>query len=108
MGAFASWLMGFAKSFLAWGYNDIIDLLNGAISGLCAFIGALVALFPSASGNSLVLPTAPGGAVFAMVITTLNWLFPMQYLLTVISFLTIGMVAYFGIAPVLRWFKVLT
>jgi hypothetical protein len=43
-----------------------------------------------------------------MTVTALNWLFPMVYLMAVISFVTAGMVAYFSVCIIGRWLKVLT
>lgn len=107
MSAFAAWLMGFAKSFLVWGYNDLIGMINGGIKGLCAFILTLVSLFP-ASTNTISNGAAPANTVFSMTVTALNWLFPMVYLMAVISFVTAGMVAYFSVCIIGRWLKVLT
>jgi hypothetical protein len=107
MSAFAAWLMGFAKVFLNWGYNCFIDLINAFIVALCTFIGSLIGMFPSGSA-SLSPGSAPVSATFTAAITTLNWIFPVTYLLTCFGVLTMGMAAYFGCAVVLRWFKVLT
>jgi hypothetical protein len=99
--------MGFARTFLTWGYNVLIDSINAFIKALCTFIVSLASLLPA----SITPPNAgaaPGGAVSSMMIQVLNWLFPMQYLLTVVGFVTAGMLAYFASAVVLRWFKVLT
>lgn len=107
MSAFASWLMGFARVFLTWVYNYGIDLINAAIKGLCTFVVSLASLFPSAN-SSLTVGTLSGDATSSIFITSLNWLFPIAYLVTVVGVVVAAMVAYFAIAPLLRWFKVLT
>ena len=107
MSAFATWLAAFSKAFLVWLVNDGIDLINATIKILCTFIASLVSLFPSAS-TTISNGASPSSAVFTMMITCLNWLFPMAYLVTVITWTAVGVTSYFAIAPVLRWAKILT
>jgi hypothetical protein len=107
MSALAAWLMGFAKVWLTWAYNSCIDLINGGIQGLCTFIISLLTLFPK-DVTDINIVAQPTNTVMSMTIQALNWLFPMSYLVTIIGFVILGMASYFGIAPILRWFKVLT
>ena len=107
MGAFASWLADFAKSFLTWLYNHGIDFAQSAIDTFVAFVLSCVGLFPAAP-SPISNGAIPVGPVFQMVITTINWLFPVAFLIVVIGSTVSAMLVYFGIAPVLRWLKVLT
>jgi hypothetical protein len=107
LGNFANWLMGFAKTFLAWGYNNIISILQGAIDGFAAFCILVVGLFPA--GSSVPSPGAvPSDSTWTIVVQCLNWFFPVSYFITVVTFVCTSLVAYFVIAPLARWVKLLT
>lgn len=103
MSAFAQWLMGFARTFLTWLYNNGIDLINGAISGFCTFALTLISYLPTTSLPTA--PSAPGGTIMSSAVSLLNWLLPMQYLLSMVGFLATGIIVYASLSPLLRWAK---
>lgn len=107
-GNFATWLIGFSKSFLAWLYNHVIDLLQGLIDGVAAFALVVIGLFPAGPSMPSGSPELPINSAMTAVVTAVNWLFPVAYCLQCITFITAGMVAYFLIAPLARWVKLLT
>lgn len=107
MAAFANWLASLFESILAKGYNLLIDLLQGAFDGLMTAIVAFVSLFPSGSP----LPTGPAtptGSFFDQAINAINWVFPVGYMLSLVTFLVGGYLSYIIIAPLARWLKLLT
>ena len=107
MAGFATWLMGFAKTFLVWLYNHIIDLLQGALDGFCDFMLMVISLFPT--GDSLpVLPAAPSGTIWDALLTTMNWLFPVAFIVQSASLVVAAILAYIVIAPLARWLKLTT
>jgi len=108
MSAFAAWLMGFARSFLHWLYNNTIDLIQGAIDGFAAFCLIVIQLFPAAETLPSNPYTVPASSTWDTFICALNWLFPVSYLVTLMIFSTAALVAYFVIAPLARWVKLLT
>lgn len=113
MSAFAAWLAGFAKSFLRWLYNDLISLLQSLLDGFVEVATNLASLFPEGTIITACLdcpmPSSSDVATVAGVFfKTLNWLFPIECLVTMVSFTVAGMLSYFALAPVLRWFKIIT
>ncbi|MBT1074456.1 hypothetical protein [Geobacter grbiciae] len=104
---FAAFLSGLFRNGLTWLYNVLIDLLQSVFNGFCDFAVSVVSLFPSGSS----VPDSPHsvvGPVLDFFLTALNWLFPVSYVVTVVGFLVAGMLAYFVIAPLARWVKLLT
>lgn len=110
MGAFATWLAGFAKTAWIWLINYGIDFIQATFNELIDFIFTVMSIFPGCDGcgNSPHLPTTPTGQIFAMVIQTLNWIFPIQYMIAIVGYFVCGITAYIIIAPVARWLKLLT
>ncbi len=107
MSTFANWLIGFVKSALIWLYNMGIDFLQALSDGLVTFILVVVGLFPEGSPLP-ALSSAPASEITTVMLQTLNWLFPVSYLLTCVAWLSAGMLAYICIAPLARWLKLLT
>lgn len=107
MGAFAAWLMGFAKSFIIWLLNGGVDLINASISGFVSFVLGIIGMFPSGS-NMPSLPTIPSGSSWVAFINAINWFFPLDFLVQILTFSSTAMLAYLAIAPLARWIKLLT
>ncbi len=106
MSAFAAWLMGFAKSFLSWLYNDTIDGVQSAIDGFAAAAVNLISWVPAGPSVPVFSSSLPPS--WAVFVNALNWFFPFGYFVIVFTFCCAGMLAYIFVAPVLRWFKLLT
>ena len=106
MANFVSWLLNFGRNFLTWLYNTGIDLLQALNDSLVTFIMSIVTLFPSGTPVPDG-PIKPVGDTVSVFINCLNWLFPVQYLMTVSAFVVGGMLAYIIIAPLARWAKLL-
>lgn len=104
--AFAQWFTSFCEVFLSWLYNHIIDLLQGMSDGLVDFIISVVSLFP-AGATVPVLGSSPVGESATKFFQTLNWLFPVSFFVTCVSFVVTGMLAYVVIMPIARWAKLL-
>lgn len=108
MSAFAAWLMGFARTWLTWLYNNFVDFVNAGIEAFCSFILAVLSLFPAGP----TLPTAyngvPDATVLNVFLNTLNWLFPVQYFVALFGFVILAIIAYVVVAPLARWLKLLT
>lgn len=108
LSSLTAWLLTFGKTFLSWVYNVGIDFLNALISAVCTAAVSVISLFPA--GNPVPVPLASPAAspTLAAFINALNWFFPIGYFVTVVTFVTAAMASYFIIAPVARWFKLLT
>lgn len=107
MTGLADFLITWGHSLLTWLYNVLVDLVNAAVSGFCDFILSVISLFPAGS----VIPhygDAPTSAAYTMAIQVLNWIFPVAYIINSIGLLLGGFVAYWAIAPLARWLKLLT
>ena len=107
MSAFSTWLISFVRNAITWFYNLFIDLIQHVSDGLATFCIFVVSLFPS--GSSLpALPPAPTGGAFTAFLSTLNWIFPISFMVSMAAWLALGMLAYVFIAPLARWAKLLT
>jgi hypothetical protein len=104
--AFTQWFTSFCKTFLSWLYNHGIDLLQHMSDGLVDFIISVVTLFPSGS-TVPALGSAPVGESATQFFHTLNWLFPVSFFVSCVSFIAAGMLAYVVIMPIARWAKLL-
>lgn len=110
MGEFASWLMGFVSGALTWLYNFLIYLVQHLSDALVDLILFIVTLFPQACIVPMPsVPSLSGSAtsVGVFFLQALNWLFPVSYLITVVQWLTCGMMLFIMIAPLARWAKLL-
>lgn len=108
MAAFAAWLLGFSKSFLTWLYNHAIDLIQGAIDGFASFCLVVVGMFPSGPSLPSSGIASPIGPAWDMLLSALNWLFPLQFFVQCMGFASAAILAYVVIAPLARWAKLLT
>jgi hypothetical protein len=107
MATFSQWLINLFRNALTWLYNTGIDLLQALFDGFIDFAVGIVTMFPA----SEPVPTPTDnvyGPVLDFFLTALNWLFPVAYIVSVCAFLVSGMLAYFIIAPLARWAKLLT
>lgn len=107
MSAFAQWLVGFFRTAVVWIWNAFIDCLQLINDALVSFLLMIVSIFPE-SVSSPTVGAAPVSDTFDIFLKTLNWLFPMSFLVTFVSFIVGGLLAYFVIAPLARWAKMLT
>lgn len=108
VGDLAIWLEGFVKVALSWLYNNLIDLLQSILDGFFGFCLTVLNMFPAGPivpANSL---SVPSGSVWDVFLTALNWLLPIQFLSNCLVFVAAALVAYFVIAPLARWVKLLT
>lgn len=108
MSAFAQWLSGMLNTVVEWFYNALIDLLQSFSDVLIDFILVVVSLFPQVNLMTAGQPSSPSGEAMSIFLQTLNWIFPVSYLLDLVAFGSAAMLAYFFIAPLARWFKLLT
>ncbi len=100
-------ILGWTNAALTWLYNLFIDLLQSILDLLVTFALSIVAMFPAGSAVPSFGST-PDGPAFNAFLNALNWFFPISYLVTIVTFLVGAMIAYFVIAPVARWVKLLT
>lgn len=106
LSALCSWLLGWGKVLAVSIINFHIDCLNAAIVALVAVISSIANLLPV--GNILPsLPSVPQSATWQSLIQTLNWLFPVQFIISCFAFTTTAILAYVMIAPLARWAKLL-
>ena len=103
-----TWLLTFGKTFLSWLYNNGIDFINAVISAICTAALAVINMFPAGSPVPSPLVSPAASPTLAAFINALNWFFPIGYFVSLLTFVAAAMIAYFTIAPVARWFKLLT
>lgn len=106
LSALCSWLLGWGKVLGATIINFLIDCINTAIVALVAIITAVANLLPSGSSMPS-LPALPESGTWSTMIQTLNWLFPVGFIINCFGFITTALLAYVMIAPLARWAKIL-
>lgn len=107
LSAFTSWLSAAVHIWLTWLANVGIDLLQVLFNGFFGLASTIVGLFPS--GPTITGPGSPDtNSVWSVMVTTLNWVFPVTTFLNLLAFIVAGYLAYFLIAPVARWLKLIT
>lgn len=96
-------------------YNLLIDLLNTLISVLGPAAVAVIGIFPANPCGSLIascsdiaqeIPADP--ALLMKILHTIAWLMPMQFLANLVGCVLLSVMAFFTIAPVARYLKLLT
>lgn len=108
MSAFAQWLIGFVKSVIIWLYNNLVDFAQVAIDLFVDFILSVITIFPQGSDVPSMHDVLPSGPVWDFFLNSLNWLFPIGYLLDLSGFVLGAVLIYFTMAPLARWLKLLT
>jgi hypothetical protein len=107
MAGLVTFLIGWASSLAVTCVNVLIDCANASIVLIVALITAVLALWPVGSPLPS-LPSSPtAGGIWVIFIQSLNWLFPLTFILGVFSFVTTSIIAYALIAPLARWVKLL-
>ena len=104
--ALTAWLSSFFVTVMEWLYNIVIDVLQVLLDGVCTVALHVVTLFPA--GPSVPSIGGPSGSAASAVVGAIGWLLPVSYLLSVVTFVAGSIAAYFIIAPVARWFKLIT
>lgn len=108
MSALASFIADFFNNYAVKFLNVLIDIAQSTYNALCGFILTVVSWFPAGPTLPNNAPAAVSGSLVGHILNCVNWVFPVCYLTTMLVFLCSAMVAYFVIAPVARWFKLLT
>lgn len=107
MSSLFSLLLDWTNAAMTWLYNLFIDFFQSFLDIFFSFAVSIVSLFP-AGAPLPSLGASPTTVAFSSFINALNWFFPIGYLVSVVTFLVTAMLAYFFIAPLARWFKLLT
>lgn len=102
----------------AWVWALFLDLINFCIKLLATCLTTFANLFPDNPCGSLIASCADvtlyddmstaARAIYDAGLATLAWLFPVGFVVDLLTCTLMGVAAYFLIAPVLRWFKLLT
>ncbi|MBT1071625.1 hypothetical protein [Pelotalea chapellei] len=103
-----TWLIGFATVYLVAQTNAGMKLLQGVFDTIITFSIQFISLFPDCVGSCLEAVNAPvSGAVLNSFLMALNWVFPVTFFISLVNFMTCGLMAFVAIAPVARWLKLL-
>lgn len=100
-------ISGLLSKVMIWSYNVLISAIQALIDTLAAAAIAVIGLFP-AEPTMPMAPTLTASTTWRTFLNTLNWFFPIGYVADMVVFIIAGLVAYIVIAPVARWFKLLT
>lgn len=104
-----AWLGSFFTNWGIYFLNLFIDLFNVTLNSFVDFIlTVLTTLFPAASCcGSLSVPLPPVGPVFTSTVNVLSWLFPVSAMINMVGCIMTLMTAFFALAPLARWLKLL-
>lgn len=105
---FSAWFDTFTKTAITWLYNSFLDMVQAIFDGVCIAVTTVVSLFPAATSTPSPLLAPASSATLSAFINALNWFFPIGYFVTLVTFAATAVIAYFTIAPLARWFKLLT
>ena len=103
---FVDWFKAFCASFWVTVHNGFIDSVQIAFDALITLALSVVGMFPAATPMPAV-PAAPTGSVFDIFIMCLNWIFPIQFIVTVTLVVVAAVVAFFAVSPIARFFKLI-
>jgi hypothetical protein len=101
-------LLNWTTAFLVYLYNVIIDAVQVLFDYLVTFSLYVVTMFPTGATTPTFTESAPATTVYSFFLNALNWFFPVGYFVILLTAFAAAAVAYFIIAPLARWFKLLT
>lgn len=87
--------------------NLIIDIAQNGYDALIDFIISVIGLFPTGPALPPIAAT-PAGETFTVFLSALNWFFPIAFMLDMIQWLATGYVLFLFVAPIARFFKLVT
>lgn len=85
-------LVNFVQDVFYWIVNTIIDIIGTGISWAVSLLPTYTVQVPSFSNDG--------------IINALNWIFPVNYCISLMAAISMGLVLYLTVGTVLRWFKV--
>ncbi|MRR55327.1 MAG: hypothetical protein EG822_12605 [Deltaproteobacteria bacterium] len=109
-------LLALVPFVISGSYDMIIKILNYLIGILAPAAVAVVGLFPDNPCGSLIgscsiavsnLPP-PDPTLLAKVLSFMAWFLPMGYLADLVGCIMLTVIIYFTMAPLARWFKLIT
>lgn len=109
-------LLALVPFFISGQYDMLIEIINYLIQAFVPAATAVVLLFPANPCGSLIgsctlaisnLPP-PDPTLLSKVLGFLAWFLPIGYLTDLIGCIMLTVVIYFAMAPVARWFKLIS
>jgi len=104
---FGAWLSGLLSVLVVKIHIVVVTILQLLIDSLINVAQWILTLFPAGSSMPS-LPSTPVGSFFDLTIGCLNWVFPVSFLVEVVTWGVAAMLLYLVIAPLARWAKLLT
>ena len=109
-------LLALVPFFISGQYDMLIGILNYLISVFAPAAVAVVGLFPPNPCGSLIGQctlhfSGTGGVLIPFLIKCLQalaWILPIQYLTDLVGCIMLSVIIYFTMAPLARWFKLIT
>ncbi len=101
-------LQNWTTAILAYLFNIIVDFVQVLFDYIVQFALWVVGLFPSGAAIPVYSDATPTGSTFSAFVNVLNWFFPIGYFVSLLTVFAAACVAYFVIAPLARWVKLLT
>jgi len=102
MSGLASWLLSAFTWLLDGAWNVFAGLVNAIIVAFCSFFSMVVNLLPTTQ------VTAPDPiSSDPTFLSTLNWFIPVNHMVVSLGVYIAAMLLYFGLGPLLRFFKII-
>lgn len=113
MMAAVQWLYNGLIVLLEYLFNIIIDLIQHVIDSLPTFMLSVVQLFtyycpPPPFMTQGSISSGASGSIMSIMLQTLNWIFPMSFVIGYIQFMICAIIAYFMYCVIMRWLKITT
>jgi len=88
-------------------HNLLVELLQNGYDGMIDFMISIIGLFPDGPPLPAIVST-PVGETFTVFLSALNWFFPISFMLDMVQWLATGYVLFLFVAPIARFFKLVT
>jgi len=113
IGLFTAWLVNYGDTFLEKLKAPIFFVIQSLIDMIPVFVTAVIELFsyacpPPPLSMSASAAIGAAGITGSAFIKTLNWLFPISFLVYYVHFIVCALTAYFTVMVIGRWTKIIT
>lgn len=116
IGVLTAFALALIPFFFSGFTNAVIDLINIIVSMLGPAAVRVIGFFPANPCLSVIGSCSDaaealydgGSTIIPQMLNVLAWLLPMQFLANLVACVMFSVMCYFLIAPLARWFKLLS
>ena len=107
MSALANFIQNFFLSLIIKLANLFVDVAQNGYDGFIDFVVSVIGMFPDGPALPSFASTQ-SGIVFTQFLSALNWLFPIDFMISMVAWLAQGYLLFIFISPIARLFKLVT